>query len=121
MKLYPTIRYEDMHGARDWLQRVLGFEEAAFLESRDGTIKHAEMRWGKDILMFAPPSEALPAAPVVLYLTCDDPDAAFTRATDAGAEVVDPVADGRYGGREFVLRDPESNVFVVGSMELGQF
>lgn len=52
---------------------------------------------------------------VSTYLVMSDPDAAFARARDAGAEVVAEPFDTDYGSRDFTLRDPEGNVWHVGT------
>ena len=116
MKLYPTLRYEDPRAAHDWLQRALGFESVAVHED-GGTIQHAEMRWGEDLIMFGAPSEGFPKGPVTVYVTCEDPDAAYARAKEAGGEITRELVDQDYGSREFSVRDPEGHTWSFGTYE----
>jgi uncharacterized glyoxalase superfamily protein PhnB len=44
-----------------------------------------------------------------------DPDEHFSRARAAGAEVIDEPADKPYGGRIYVVRDPEGYVWSFGT------
>jgi uncharacterized glyoxalase superfamily protein PhnB len=50
-----------------------------------------------------------------LYVAVPDADAAFARARDAGAEIVEPPTDRDYGSREFVCRDPEGRIWAFGT------
>lgn len=117
MKLYPTLRYDDPRAAHDWLERVIGFESVAVHEGEDGKIEHAEMRWGEDLIMFGAPNEAFPKNPVTIYVTCDDPDAAYAKAKTAGGEITRELFDADYGNREFAVRDPEGNEWSFGTYE----
>jgi uncharacterized glyoxalase superfamily protein PhnB len=54
----------------------------------------------------------------VVYLALDSAeavDAHHDRAVAAGAEVVQELVDQPYGSREYAVRDPEGNVWSVGS------
>lgn len=46
MNCIPFLRYEDAPGALDWLAQAFDFERSAVHEGPDGTIAHAEMRYG---------------------------------------------------------------------------
>ena len=48
-----------------------------------------------------------------LYVYVDDLDAHFTRARDAGAEVLEEPADQPYGDRRYGVRDPEGTPLVL--------
>jgi len=117
MKLYPTLRYDDPRAALDWLEHVIGFERVAVHEGEDGTIEHAELRWGEDLIMLGPPNEAFPRSPGAVYVTCEDPDAAHARAKEAGGEISMELTDQEYGNREFAVRDPEGNTWSFGTYE----
>jgi len=117
VKLYPTLRYDDPRAAHDWLQRVIGFESVAVHEREDGTIEHAEMRWGEDLIMFGPSNAAFPRSPAMIYVTCEDPDAAYAKATAAGGEISVELVDQDYGNREFAVRDPEGHTWSFGTYE----
>ena len=63
------------------------------------------------------PTEAFPKSPVTLYLTCDDPDAAYAKAKAAGGEITMELVDQPYGNREFAVRDPEGHTWSFGTYE----
>jgi uncharacterized glyoxalase superfamily protein PhnB len=50
-----------------------------------------------------------------IYVVTDAPDAAFQRATAAGAEVVRELKDEDYGSRGFTVRDPEGTLWSFGT------
>jgi len=50
-----------------------------------------------------------------VYVVCDEPDALFERATNAGATVVQGLTDADYGSRGFTVRDPEGNLWSFGT------
>lgn len=45
------------------------------------------------------------------------PDAVVRRVSEAGADIVDPVASRPYGMRDFVVRDPDGHRFTLGREE----
>jgi uncharacterized glyoxalase superfamily protein PhnB len=120
MKLYPSLRYEDAKAAQQWLQQAFGFEPVVLYEDDNGGVAHAEMRWGSDLIMFGTARQDLYGDRIGLgwvYVTCDDPDALFGRATAAGAEVVRELTDQDYGSRDFAVRDLEGNHWSFGTYE----
>ena len=122
--VWPILTYRDARAAAEFLAKAFGFEERAMYasESDPAVIEHAEMRWplgggvmfgttGKDDGEFGrrtPGNDAV-------YVVCDDPDALFERATAAGAEVVRGLKDEDYGSRDFIVRDPEGNLWSFGT------
>lgn len=48
------------------------------------------------------------------YVVTADPDGLYQRVLDHKADVVMPLADTDYGAREFVVRDPEGNLWCFG-------
>lgn len=117
MKLYPVLRYDDPRAAHEWLERVIGFEPVALHEGEDGSVAHAEMRWGEDLIMFGTSSDEFPRLPTTVYMTCEDPDGAHARAKQAGGEISMELFDADYGNREFAIRDPEGNTWSFGTYE----
>ncbi|MBN8186543.1 bleomycin resistance protein [Salipiger thiooxidans] len=90
-------------------EAVLRFCETVFGAERlrvmqDGErIMHAECRIGDTVLMMGGVEEG---NPTMLHLYLDDPDAAFARALEAGAEELQPMRDGRDGDRRGGFRTP---------------
>ncbi len=122
-RLYPTLRYRDSVRMVDWLVAAFGFR--VHRQYLDGdTIAHCELAFGDALIMVGQvrndPYGALVGAPgeqggKAIYLAVDDADAALERARQAGAEIVEGPTDRDYGSREFICRDPEGNVWAVGT------
>ena len=51
------------------------------------------------------------------YIGVDGTDALFERAKAAGAAVVREPFDTDYGSRDFTVRDPEGNLWMVGTYD----
>lgn len=122
--LWPTLTYQDAPAAAAWLAKAFGFELSAMHTAEDDpkVVHHAEMRWplgggimfgttAKDDTEFG---KRLPGNDSV-YVVTDDPDGLFKRAVDAGAKVVRDLYDADYGSRGFTVRDPEGNLWSVGT------
>jgi PhnB protein len=60
--------------------------------------------------------ESLGGSPVILYVIVNDVDAVARRFTEAGAEVVFPVADQFYGRREGRFRDPFGHLWIISTI-----
>ena len=123
--IFPTFTYADAPAAIEWLERVLGFERHEVVANEDGTIAHAELRLGDQVIMLGSARDADPLGRVLpqqaggttshAYIAIDDPDARFARATAAGAEVAMELSDTDYGSRDFSVRDPEGHLWSFGT------
>jgi PhnB protein len=111
----PYLTVRGAAAAIDFYRRAFGAEERFRMPGPDGrTIGHAEVVIGNSIVMLADESpqfgnkspQALQGTPVSLLLYVEDVDAAFRRATDAGATVRQPVEDKFYGERAGCVSDP---------------
>lgn len=121
--LFPTLRYRDPEAAIRWLTGTLGFREHA-VHRHDGGIAHAELALGASILMLGQARDDEYGGLVgdldgrrtdALYLAVADPDALFGQVSASGATIVQPLHDTDYGSREFACRDPEGNLWSIGS------
>lgn len=115
----PRLIVNDGAAAIDFYTRAFGaYEVGDSFTGSNGELIHGEIRIGDSIIMLTedsdPASEAPAKSPValggcvsaVMVLYWDDVDGAWTRALDAGAEVIYPLSDQFYGEREGRLRDP---------------
>jgi uncharacterized glyoxalase superfamily protein PhnB len=127
-RIVPMIAYEDTAGAIDWLAAAFGFtEHGRRYVMDDGTIGHAELELGGEIVMLATPSreyespkrhrETCEAArrwldnPWVIdgvLVLVDDLAAHHARAVAAGANVIRPPEEGP-AGRLYTAEDLEGH------------
>lgn len=122
MSIHPTLRYDDARAAVTFLTGTLGLVEQHVSTGPDGRVEHAELSFGDDVLMLGTrrrPDDAFDTGRAVLYLALDGGadavDAHYARAVAAGAEVVQELVDQPYGSREYAVRDPEGNIWCLGS------
>ncbi|MGY2874284.1 putative glyoxalase superfamily protein PhnB [Marmoricola sp. URHA0025 HA25] len=104
----PVLPYPDVREAVAWLGEAFGFEERV----RVGEAHRAQLRVGADgavIVAQADGDRQPPSAgqvPHILKVRVPDVDAAFARATAAGASVVEEPTSWEYGERSCVVQDP---------------
>jgi uncharacterized glyoxalase superfamily protein PhnB len=124
VNVIPFLGYEDPRTAIDWLVEAFGFEASAVHEGENGQVVHAELRFGDGMVMLGRPgpsyglktAKELGAVNQGVYSIVDDGvDAHFERAVAAGAEVVMGPHDTDYGSREYMVRDPEGNLWSFGT------
>ena len=118
--VYPVLRYADGRAAIDWLVRVFGAESRMEVPGHDGSIGHAELLFGRGMLMLAGSRHPDPANPWSterggVYVVVEDIGACYARAQAAGARIVRPLADTSYGAREFSARDLEGHLWSFGT------
>jgi PhnB protein len=100
--------------AIDFYKRAFGAEEVMRLSAADGKVGHADLKIGNTYFMLADEFPeygnkgpiTLGGSPVMLHLYVEDVDGFVKRAVDAGAELLEPVADQFYGDRGGRVRDP---------------
>jgi uncharacterized glyoxalase superfamily protein PhnB len=128
-RLVPCLRYADAPAAIDWLDRAFGFSRQLVVENADGTIAHAQLALGDDLIMVGSSGNGSPYGALFrspggvggvtagIYVQVEDADALFARALAAGAEILLPLVDQDYGGRDFTCRDPEGHVWTFGTYD----
>jgi uncharacterized glyoxalase superfamily protein PhnB len=124
VNVIPFLGYEDLPAAIDWLAKAFGFEAIGVHKGEDGKVVHAEMRFGDGMVMLGQPGRSwgmktateLGAVSGGIYTIVDDGiDAHYERAVAAGAEVAMELHDTDYGSREYMVRDPEGNLWSFGT------
>lgn len=122
--LYPYMAYANALAAIDWLERAFGFERIAVYAGHGETVAHAEMRAGGGIIMLGSSSigsiglKSPKEAGVCTggaYVYVPNPDEHYSRARQAGAEIVKDLADMEYGAREYTCRDLEGHLWSFGT------
>ncbi|WP_432283214.1 VOC family protein [Aminobacter sp. BA135] len=122
-RIFPTLRYTNAAGMIDWLGKAFGFSvHAKYMDGID--VGHAELALGTSMIMIgsvrADAYGRIVGEPgqnggKSIYLAVEDVDAVHARAKAAGADIVQQLTDRDYGSREFICRDPEGNVWSVGT------
>ncbi len=124
--MFPALRYRDAPAAIDWLEAVLGFERRMVVPGDEGVIAHAELVLagveGVMVMLGSEPVEgdgrlAQAAGGSSVYIVVTDPDARHARAVAAGAELARDLRDEDYGSRGFSVRDPEGNLWSLGTYQ----
>ena len=126
--LIPALRYEDAPRMIDWLCDVFGFARHLVVEDGAGGVAHAQLTRGDAMVMLGSARDdafgalqstarALGGVSQSAYLVVKDVDALCDRARARGAEIVQEPRDEEYGGRAFVCRDPEGQIWSVGSYD----
>ena len=129
--LIPSLRYKDAHAAIEWLERVLGFERQAVYEGPEETVAHAQLTFGKTGMLMlgsasnpsphphlnARPEEIEGRVTSPLYLVVKDCAPLWTRVKAEKAEVVMEIKEMEYGGKAFVVKDPEGYMWSVGEYD----
>ena len=129
--IIPTLRYRDAPAAIEWLCENFGFEKQLVVPNDDGTIAHAQLSFGNGMIMLGSvlevetefgrlikqPDEIGGAETQSAYIIVSDADAVYTRAKNAGAEIVIDIKDEDYGGRGFSCRDLEGHLWNFGTYD----
>ena len=114
--VYPILSYRDADAALKWLVDAFGFTEQAVHRDDDGAVVHAELRYGRGVVMFGQGgSEVKTDDTCRTYVAVPDADAHHDKAVAAGAEVTMPLTDQDYGSRDYMARDLEGNVWCFGT------
>ena len=117
--VFPSLVYGDANAAIDFLSTAFGAERHA-IYGEEGTIHHAELRFGNGIVMFGssrPDAQATRGGGGGIYVVVTDPDAHCAHARNTGAEIVHEPFDTDYGSRDYSAKDPEGNVWHFGTYQ----
>jgi uncharacterized glyoxalase superfamily protein PhnB len=103
----PVLIYPDVRSAVEWLEKTLGFKERV----RIGEGHRAQLRVGSDgsvVVADVRGEQVTPSQGLVTHLVkvrVADVDAAFARARDGGAHVLEEPTTFEYGERSCVIED----------------
>ncbi len=101
----PSLTCRNAAAALDFYKRAFGAEIVCNLAEPGGKVMHAEMRIGNSTIMLSDEYPEWGAVQPEIGKGCSfmiyvpDADAAFKQAVDAGATVLQPVADQFWGDR----------------------
>ncbi|HUE36331.1 MAG TPA: VOC family protein [Candidatus Acidoferrum sp.] len=127
--LTPSVVYNDPRRGIKWLTEVLGLRLKSLYETPEGGVAFAELVWRTGIVFVSgrPPPES-PWSKVgiaSIALVTEDAEAvgkAYQRATSADADVVRAMHVAKTpafpeGSTQFDLRDPEGNLWTIGTFQ----
>ncbi len=121
--VWPTFVCRDPRAEIRFLVDGLGFAERA-VHTEGDTVVHAELTWPGTVpggVMLGPlhaaddPCGRPPGGSSIHVVVDGDVDTRFARAVAAGATAVREPEDTDYGSRQFVVADPEGNLWSVGT------
>ena len=112
--IFPVLSYKDGRAAINWLGKAFGFESHLEVVGADGSVGHAELKYGSGMIMFASSSAPNAVNPWSMeksgiYVVVSDIDAHYAKARAAGAQIVRELAETDYGAREYSARDPDGH------------
>lgn len=125
----PSVVYNDASAGIDWLTRILGLKLLSRHPMPDGTVAFAELAWRTGVVFVSsrPPADNPWSKVGVASIALAAPDAEtvrrhFHQAVAAGADVVRDLHVSRtpafpQGSAQFDLRDPEGNLWTVGTYQ----
>src|SRR5712675_1645590 len=99
----PHIVVRDAGAASDWYQRALGALEQTRLPLPDGKLLYVELRFGDSPVMVA---DEFPDFGILSPVAIGGTAVVLHQVTDAGAEILHPLADQFWGDRQGQLRVP---------------
>ena len=122
--IYTLLQYRDGRKAVDWLEQAFGFERVSVHDGPDGTVGHAELRYGRGMVMLSSQQAGADddgggfgdhTGQAWVYVLVEDPDAHHAQAKAAGAQIVRELEDQEYGSRDYSARDFEGNLWSFGT------
>src|ERR1700722_8031898 len=129
----PALRYRDAVAAIDWLPRAFGFEKQAVYMGPDNTVAHAQLTFGKGMIMLGSVVDDTPYSKLITqpdqidhretqtpYLIVSDADAIYATAKTAGATMLLDIKDMDYGGRASPCSDLEGDIWNIGTYDPGE-
>ncbi|HEV8508518.1 MAG TPA: VOC family protein [Chitinophagaceae bacterium] len=118
----PALAFHGADAAIKWYVNNLGAKEKMRFNSPDGTIAHAEVTIGDDVIMLAEENlqynrspQTLKGNSINLCIYVQDVDAVVKKATSNGAKLLMPIKDEFYGDRSGRIEDPFGYVWVIAT------
>lgn len=121
-RVMPSLRYEDVGAALEWLGDVFGLIEHLRWTGPDGVVRHAEVRLGRGYVELSSATEECPSPKALggvshsIVMLVDDVDAHYEHAWASGATILSEPEDKPWGLRQYTAQDLEGHRW-----ELSQF
>lgn len=121
-RLFPTLRYDDLDAAVEWLTDVLNFDVSVAARTPDGTLVHAQLRGHGGAVLLGRSDDTL-ASPRVLggvsggvYLVVDDVQEWHRRLIEQRVDIAVPLTPAQHGW-SFSCRDPQGQIWSLGDFD----
>lgn len=118
----PALAFKGADAALKWYVNIFGAKEKMRLDGPDGTIAHAEITIGGDVIMVSEEMPEYNSSPktvggnsVNLCVYVPDADAVIKKAVSNGAKLVTAVKEEFYGDRSGRIEDPFGYRWVVST------
>lgn len=113
----PHLSIDGCGKAIDFYKQALGAEELSRSPGPDGRLWHAEIQIGDARVMMSDVFPEMGGKPSVttLHVFCDDADALYKRALDAGASGKMPPNDAFWGQRYSQILDPFGMTWAIAT------
>jgi len=111
----PYLLVADANAVLAFVVATFGAQELYRKARPDGSVMHAEVRIDDSVLMLGERPERAGAVHGSVHVYVPDVDACYRRGLDAGAASVSPPTDQAYGDRTAGLRDPQGNLWWIGT------
>jgi uncharacterized glyoxalase superfamily protein PhnB len=115
----PYLLVADARAMLAFLETTFGARELYRKMGQDGSIMHAEVRIEDSVVMVGERPERAASLCGSVHVYVPDVDACHARGLAAGATQVSPPTDQPYGDRTAGLRDPEGNLWWIGTRLTG--
>ena len=109
-RVMPYLIIRDAAKFIDFTGKVFGAEEKLRIMRDEKLIKHAEIRIGDSVIMFADATEQFAPRTAALFVYVEDADWTYNKALEEGASSVMPMLDQEYG-RSGGIADPFGNIW----------
>lgn len=130
-KVTPYLIVRNASEAIQFYEKAFNAREIYRFENEEGTtIMHAEIMVGETPVFLADECEGdqpfsdlyrspqtLNATSVILHIYCDDVDALYPQAVDAGAEPQMPLTDMFWGDRYGTVKDPYGHLWSLATQK----
>jgi PhnB protein len=113
--LTPGCALRGAAKAIELYQKVFGAEQRIRFDAPDGSVAHAELKFGDSLLMLGEASDQSPAHATHLMMYVADCDSVFKRAVEAGFKVKEPIKVQFWGDRTGRVTDPFGNEWFIAT------
>ena len=111
----PYLLVGSVRNQLSFLEATFGAIGLSRMELPDGTVKHAEVRIDDSVVMMGERPDGRDPMPCSNHVYVPDVDATYRAALGAGAVSVAEPRDQPYGDRSAGVRDPEGNIWWIGT------